>query len=163
MWQNITLVTHPDHRTGRRGNLLSICASTISRRVSALVLTLGTSTFEAVGSRAVPHHTHDPFGKIRIQALGSESVCLSVWHRAQISSSATCAASSAIHELAETQARRLIGHSLVWPDSPKGTTRTFLAGKETECASFLVASLPGSSPYPTRAPRRRKRERGVRY
>jgi len=27
VWQNITLVTHPDHRTGRRGNRLSICAS----------------------------------------------------------------------------------------------------------------------------------------
>ena len=26
VWQNITLVTHPDHRVGRRGSQLSICA-----------------------------------------------------------------------------------------------------------------------------------------
>jgi len=50
------------------------------------------------------------------------------------------------------QVEPFVGHGLVWPNTPKGTTRAVLAWEETERAPLFVASLPGSSPYPTRAP-----------
>lgn len=124
-----------------------------------LSLTLWTSTFEAVGSRAVPPDKHDTLDKIEIQGLARES---SDKHRTILSADqlissmvGMCAASSAVRDLAERtepQVKPCVGHSLVWQDSPKGTARAFLTRKETECTSLLVASLPGSSPHPTRAP-----------
>jgi len=67
----------------------------------------------------------------------------------------THTASSAVRILVgrtDCQVEPVVGHSLVWTDPPKGTARAFLAREETQRAPFLVASLPGSSPYPTRAP-----------
>ena len=79
VWQSIALVTHPDHRTGRRGNRLSICAldqsTTGSTCACTCHLTTWSSTFEIAGARAGPGDTLDTLGKIGIQALGRKLFC----------------------------------------------------------------------------------------